>query len=125
MNDHKENLHLGAHKSTMQNAHDLRMDLTEAEEILWEAVRDRRLNNCKFRRQHALKNYVADFYCHEAKLVIELDGGIHGEQDQKEYDRDRTSVLNEYGIKVIRFQNEEVINNIEIVLDKVRKCLTP
>ena len=125
MNDYNENLHLDAHKSTMQNAHDLRMDLTKAEKILWEALRNRRLNNFKFRRQHALKNYVADFYCHEAKLVIELDGGIHGEQEQKEYDRDRTSVLNEYGINVIRFKNEEVVSNLEIVLDKIKGCLTP
>lgn len=123
MNDYNENLHLSAHKSTMQNAHDLRMDLTKAEKILWEALRNRRLNNCKFRRQHALENYVADFYCHEAKLVIELDGGIHGEQEQKEYDRDRTSVLKEYGIKVIRFKNEEVVSNLEVVLDKIRRYL--
>ena len=125
MNDYNENLHLGAHKSTMQNAHDLRMDLTKAESVLWEALRNRRLNNCKFRRQHALENYVADFYCHEAKLVIELDGGIHGEQEQREYDSDRTSVLKEYGIKVIRFKNEEVVSNLEVVLDKIRRCLTP
>ena len=101
------------------------MDLTKAEKILWEALRNRRLNNCKFRRQHALENYVADFYCHEAKLVIELDGGIHGEQEQKEYDRDRTSVLKEDGLKVIRFKNEEVVSNLEVVLDKIRRCITP
>ena len=123
MNDYNKNLHIGARKSIMQNAHDLRMDLTEAEKILWEALRNRRLNNCKFRRQHALENYVADFYCHEAKLVIELDGEIHGEQEQKEYDRDRTSVLKQYGLKVMRFKNEEVVNELEVVLDKIKQCL--
>ena len=123
MNDYNENLHIGAHKSTMQNAHDLRMDLTKAEKILWEALRNRRLDNRKFRRQHALQNYVADFYCHEAKLIIELDGGIHEEQDQKRYDHDRTCVLNEYGIKVIRIKNKEVVNNLNVVLGKIKKCL--
>ena len=117
-------LHLGAREQTHRNAKDLRRRQTEAEEKLWSLLRNRQLKGKKFRRQHALENYVADFYCHEVKLVIELDGGIHEEQEQKEYDLDRTSVLKEYGIKVIRFKNEEVVSNLDVVLDKIKSCLT-
>ena len=72
MNDYNENLHIGAHKSTMQNAHDLRMDLTKAEKILWEALRNRRLNNCKFRRQHALEIMLPTFIATRQNLSSNL-----------------------------------------------------
>ena len=119
MNDYNENLHIGAHKSTMQNAHDLRMDLTEAEKILWEALRNRKLNNWKFRRQHPIsEGFILDFYCAETKVAVELDGAHHQLKDQMEYDMNRTEFLEEYGIRIIRILNE-VLNGKENVLQKI------
>jgi very-short-patch-repair endonuclease len=77
------------------------------------------LKGKKFRRQHALDKYVLDFYCHECKLAIELDGVIHDEKMNRQYDEARTSVLNDWGITVIRFRNEEVMNQTGKVLDKI------
>ncbi|MDP2422895.1 MAG: DNA methyltransferase [Bacteroidales bacterium] len=119
-----ESLFKGATPTLFENAHQLRlMDKTEAEEILWQALRNRKIENCKFRRQHPIGQFIADFYCHEKKLVIEVDGGYHNKQEQKEYDEARTQVINEYGITVIRFTNDEVLNNIQTVLNKIRQAL--
>ena len=109
-----------------QRARELRRDSTNAEKILWDALRNRKLMNKKFYRQKPIYYdelvkdtfFIADFYCHEAKLVIEVDGGIHNYQ--KEEDMTRTEVLNLLGINVIRFKNDEVEKNIEYVLEKIK-----
>lgn len=119
MIDYNENLHNHANPSTYENAHYLRQIKTEAEEKLWQSLRNRKVMNLKFRRQHPFGNYVLDFYCHEIKLCIEADGGIHNEKDIKEYDLERTKVLNDNGIKVLRFKNQEIIETIVIVLNKI------
>ena len=75
--------------------------------------------NLKFRRQHPFGNYVLDFYCHEIKLCVEADGGIHNEKDIIEYDIERTKVLNENGISVLRFTNEAIINSIGKVIIEI------
>jgi len=75
--------------------------------------------NLKFRRQHPFGNYVLDFYCHELKLFIEAEGSIHQAKDIAEYDTDRTKVLNENGITVLRFSNEAIMNSIETVINKI------
>lgn len=93
--------------------------MTEAEDILWKHLRNKKLNGLKFRRQHPLDIFIADFYCHEKKLVIELDGGIHDILEQKEYDEGRTSELEGKGFKVIRFRNEEIMNDLEDVLNRI------
>lgn len=93
---------------------------TEAEQKLWEAVRDRKLGY-KIRRQHAIGIFIADFLVLEKKLVIEVDGEIH--QNQKEYDEERTRFLNNEGYTVIRFTNHEVINDLESVLEKIKSEL--
>ena len=77
----------------------------------------------KFRRQHAIANYVSDFYCNESKLVIELDGNFHTVAETKEYDKSRTNLLNELGITVLRFWNEEVIKDTEKVIKKISEYL--
>jgi very-short-patch-repair endonuclease len=110
---HSTNLHLGAKASTYQNAKELRQVQTEAEQKLWSFLRNKQLNGKKFRRQHAIADYVVDFYCHECKLAIELDGSFHQEEEAKENDEARTTLLNENGIKVLRFWNEEVIKEVE------------
>ncbi len=115
------NMHHGATREIFQNAEALRNQMTEAEQVLWEALREKQLYGFKFRRQHPVNKYVLDFYCHQARLAIELDGKYHEEDGQRFYDADRTSNLEELGIRVIRFQNEEVLENLHEVLEKIRE----
>ena len=119
MKEYNENLHNNSKGSTYENAKFLREFKTKAEEKLWQNLRNRQLNNLKFRRQHPFGEYVLDFYCHEIKLCVEVDGNIHNEKQIIENDNERTRVLNENGITVIRFNNEEVINDIDSVLKKI------
>jgi very-short-patch-repair endonuclease len=99
-----------------QIAKDLRQRQTPAETILWEALRDRRLNNLKFRRQHPIENtaYVADFLCYEARLLVELDGGVH--EGQEEGDAIRQQNIEAQGYHILRFKNEAVFTDLETVL---------
>ena len=108
-------LHLGADEETFRRAKHLRRNMTKPEKILWDELKSRKLDGLKFRRQHPLKYYIADFYCHEQKLVIEIDGEIHQEESYNDHDEIRSAVLENYGIKVIRFSNEDVINGLEKV----------
>ncbi|MGJ1198285.1 endonuclease domain-containing protein [Sphingobacterium spiritivorum] len=94
----------------------LRRDQTPAESIFWNLVRSHRVNGLKFRRQHTIGNYIVDFYCPKLKLVIELDGSIHNNLGQANYDYERDSKLRTMGYKVIRIGNEAVLRNPEVVL---------
>ena len=116
-------LHLGSQSSTQGYARELRLRATEAEQKLWSLLRNRQLKGKKFRRQHAVANYVVDFYCNECKLAIELDGNFHADAEAKEYDAARTALLKELGINVLRFWNEEIINNQIKVLSEIGKYL--
>lgn len=100
-------------------ARELRQVETETEKIMWESLRGRRLNGLKFRRQHPYEHYVLDFFCVEHQLVVELDGSVHDVLDQAAYDEDRTRFLNEHGLRVIRFRNEEVKKNLPSVLRRI------
>jgi len=113
----------GAPSSGFRNAQLLRENMTPAEKILWQYLRKSQLNGFKFGRQHPLKNFIADFYCHAAKLIIEVDGKIHTSRFAREYDDGRTFELEEFGIKVIRFNNDEIEKNIETVLEKIKSFL--
>ena len=95
---------------------------TKAEAILWECLRNKNLTY-KFRRQHIIDIFIADFICIEKKLIIEVDGGYHNTIEQKEADEMRTEILNELGFKVIRFSNEEVIENTDNVIEKITATL--
>ena len=119
--DFKNNstLNFGSRPYDFKNAKFLRNSMTEAENKLWNELRDRRLDGYKFRRQHPIKRFIADFYCHEAKLVVEVDGEIHNEESNKEYDEGRTYELAEYSIRVIRFTNWEILNSINMVLNRI------
>lgn len=103
----------------------LRKKMTSAEKILWKRLRNKQLNDIKFRRQFPLvfgkNNFVADFYSAEKKLVIEIDGCIHNVNDAKECDDYREDVITLGGYKVLRFRNEEVISSIDKVLEKISK----
>jgi very-short-patch-repair endonuclease len=91
--------------------------MTPSENILWQHLRKKRLSGILFRRQHPISNFIVDFYCHEARLVIEIDGDIHNQQENKEYDENRTFELEKFGLKVIRFSNDDINNNITKVLE--------
>lgn len=93
---------------------------TPAEEFLWEQLKGKNLENFKFRRQHIIGDCIADFVCLQNKLVIEVDGGYHNDPEVVEYDKLRTQLFEEYGFKVIRFTNEEVLGKIENVLDSIK-----
>ena len=98
-------------------ARELRRRATPAERKLWERLRNRRLSGLKFRRQHPLGPYIADFYCASHRLVVELDGGIHARRAEE--DARRTSCFEAYGYTVLRFRNEEVEKDIEGVLRRI------
>ena len=116
-------MHQGAKSSTHQNALELRHRQTQAEAKLWSLLRNRQLNGKKFRRQHAIAGYVVDFYCHESKIAVEVDGSGHLDEQSREYDKSRTESLHEIGIDVIRFWNEEVLKDSTTVLQKISKFL--
>ena len=99
-------------------ARKLRKQSTLAEQILWEHLRGRKLGNLKFVRQHHISRYIADFYCHELKLIIELEGKIHNKTDQQLYDEKRFEELTKEH-QVLRFRNEEIFNNTNEVLRKI------
>jgi very-short-patch-repair endonuclease len=111
-------LFLGSSGKTFSNAKELRKSMTQAEVLLWNILRNKKLKGLKFRHQHPIAGYIADFYCHEIKLIIELDGGIHQLSDYKEHDEGRTFELEALGIKIIRFKNDEVLDNIEEALNR-------
>jgi len=102
----------------LQLARDHRHPLTPAEARIWSRVRNRGLGY-KIRRQHPIWRFIADFYCAEAKLVIEIDGDSHAELDQEEYDEARTEWLEERGYKVIRIRNEDVHRHLEVALNEI------
>ena len=107
----------GAYKELFSFAKHNRKNPTQAEMILWEALRNKKLGGFKFRRQHPIDDYILDFYCHSKKLCIELDGEYHNDPNKQSYDLRRTEELNRYQIKVIRFSNKEITNDLQDVLD--------
>ena len=99
----------------------LRKNMTPAEERLWSALRNKQLNGLRFRRQHPMGDFILDFYCPSCKLVVEVDGEIHG--DRTDYDDARTDKLAEYGYTVLRFSNEQVMNDLARVLAEIRQVV--
>ena len=107
----------------LERARALRREATDAERLLWSLLRNRQFLGLKFRRQHPLRGYVLDFYCHEAKLGIELDGGQHAEPEQAARDAQRTRDLEEHGIRVVRFWNHEVLKETRAVLEAIMSAV--
>jgi acetylglutamate kinase len=114
----RHNMFYGANPILFELAEQLRAKMTPAEELLWAAIKINEWH-LKFRRQHPISLYIADFYCHRVKLVIELDGGYHENKEVKIYDAAREKDIKEYGITVLRFKNEEIYNNLSNVLNKI------
>ncbi len=122
--NYAENLFYGASPEIHKRARDLGKRLTPYEIVLWESLKGKLFHGHKFRRQHPIAKFIVDFYCHELKLVIELDGKIHDSIDQREYDLGRTYELEELGLKVLRFRNEQVFDNFQTVLSDILKAIS-
>ena len=109
-----------ASSEIFQKAEMLRKNMTKAETVLWERLRKNQLG-VRFKAQHPIERYIVDFYCHKAKLVIEVDGEIH--KFQKEYDLGREAELEKYGLKILRFTNKDIFNKIDLVIEKIKMNL--
>lgn len=119
----KTKIFQGASPEIFARAKELRKNMTPAEKLLWQHLRNDQLNGYHFRRQHPIKQFIADFYCAKADLIVELDGGIHNNPDVHERDINRTAELENLGITVIRFTNEEVFNDIDNVIERIKNHL--
>lgn len=112
-------MYYGAKPSTLEAARILRKRMTRTEKLLWDELKEKQICGLRFRRQHPIDFFIADFYCHEVRLVVETDGEIH--DLQKEYDDGRDAEMEIYYIKTLRFSNHEVENNIKKVVSEIEK----
>ena len=118
-----DNLYKGAQPHHFEFAKQMRCVPTEAENILWSYLSNKQIQGMKFRRQHPIDNFVLDFYCNQIKLSIEVDGEIHYNEKQREYDNERTTILKSHNIFELRFSNKEVKENIAIVLNEIEQTI--
>ena len=102
----------------LERAKYFRSHMTYAERCFWNMARRNQIAGLQFRRQQVIHGFIADFYCNQINLVVEIDGGIH--EEQKDYDKLRDQIINQYGIKVIRFTNEEIVNRSDWVLSRIK-----
>lgn len=117
--DDRASMFYNAKPHIFEKAKVLRKNMTDSEEKLWQFLRGKKILGLRFRTQHPIDVFIADFYCHPLKLVIEVDGGIHKSRYQKEYDIGREAELAELEILVIRFTNEEIENDISQVMNEI------
>jgi very-short-patch-repair endonuclease len=110
-------------KEQVSFARELRQRHTDAESTLWMKLRNRELEGVKFRRQQTIGSYIVDFVSLRRKLIIEIDGGQHNEEMEKERDKERTTRLEEQGYRIMRFWNNEVLTNPEGALERIREAL--
>lgn len=113
----------GASPNTFDKARLLRNNMTEAEKILWEKLKDRNVFKARFRRQHPIGIFIVDFYCHENKLAVEIDGEIHLKNEVIEYDDGRSHDIEKFGVKILRFTNNEVFTDLNKVIEDILKCV--
>lgn len=106
-------------KYLKQVRRDLRNNLTSAEATLWKALQRKQLHGRKFRRQHSIENFIVDFYCPSEKLIIELDGAHHFTSAGFEKDKERDTSLSNMGFKILRFENQDIFNSLENVLETI------
>ena len=123
MNDRKSSL-FNASAKRKTRTH-LRKSSTAAEAVLWTHIQNRKLLGKKFRRQSSVGPYIVDFYCPECRLVVELDGAPHFAPQVDEYEKRRTEYLENAGLKILRFENKAVRDNIEFVLEMIKQRLQP
>lgn len=114
----KGNIVIGHHADQKQaRAQQMRREQTPAEILLWQQLRANRLGGLRFRRQQVLDGFIADFYCHQAGLVIEIDGGIH--EKQTDYDALRDRIIAARGLQILRFSNEQVLSQLDVMLAQI------
>lgn len=101
----------------------MRQRPTRAEMMLWQHLRGKRIRGFRFRRQQPIDRFIVDFYCRQAQLVVEIDGPSHQSTEAVEYDEQRTQFLNEIGLSVLRFSNEQVIYDTDAVLNMISEHL--
>jgi very-short-patch-repair endonuclease len=114
---------LFSRKRLERRRRELRKEGTAAEAVLWKYLQGRQILGKKFRRQHSIGPYIVDFYCPECRVIVELDGAPHDEIVVAEYDAERTRFLEQYGMKVIRFENRILYENPETALETIRQAL--
>lgn len=102
-------------------ARELRHKETKAEKLLWKRIRNRQVDGLKFRRQHPIGYYIADFFCFEKRLIIELEGSVHEENEQKEYDTVRKEIIEEWEYTIIYFKNEKVYYKMDEVISVIKQ----
>ena len=90
---------------------------------MWKRLRKRQLKNYRFRRQHPIVRFIVDFYCAEAKLVVEVDGSVHGQPGHEKYDVERQQFFEKLGLRVLRFSNAQVVTETEAVIDAISEAL--
>ena len=110
------------HNDLSELRKELRNKGTIAERVLWLSLRNSQFEGRKFRRQESIGKYIVDFYCASEKLIIELDGAGHYTPEGMQYDKERSKYLESLRFRVIRFENEDVIYNLDIVLKKIKEC---
>jgi len=110
-----------ADQETVELAKELRKSMTPCEKLLWNRLRRKNILGVKFRRQHPIGYYIADFYCHEIRLVIEVDGPVHYSLPQKEHDRNRNFEMDRLGIQVLRLTNNDIKQHLGSVIQTIRK----
>ena len=116
------NMFYGATQAIFRRAEELRKNQTEDEKLLWVYLKSKQLG-VRFKRQHPIWMYIADFYCHEIKLVIEIDGSVHKIKEVIENDIIRQEDITSFGIKVIRFTNQEIRTNVTGVIERIQNVI--
>ena len=114
---------LRSYPAAIRNARRFRKNPTAAERIVWNALRGRKLGGWKFRRQHPIQQFVLDFYCREKRIAIEIDGSVHYRTETAEYDAERTAFLSRYGIRILRFPNDRVMEDLPGVLEEIARVM--
>jgi very-short-patch-repair endonuclease len=117
----ERNMFYGAKRRTFLKAYELRKNETDTEKKLWEYLNDRKIFKYRFKRQHPIDIFIVDFYCHRLKLAIEVDGEIHQKPEKQTYDEGRSFDIEKFGIQILRFSNEEIIEEIDNVIEKIKK----
>jgi very-short-patch-repair endonuclease len=119
----ERNMFYGAKKNIFLRAFELRNNMTVAEKVLWKELRNKSRFKERFKCQHPIGIFVVDFYCHRLSLVIEVDGGIHEDERVAEYDDGRSHDIEKFGFTILRFKNEEILENIESVITRIQKVI--
>jgi very-short-patch-repair endonuclease len=121
MHERDKTMYFRAKSDTFQAARIVRKNMTISEKLLWEKLKGKQINGLRFRRQHPIEFFIADFYCHEIRLVVEIDGEVHNEN--QEYDDGRSAEMEKFDIKIIRFNNDEVENDIEKIISEIKSIV--